>query len=85
MRSVEALFLRYHDDLLAWVGVRYGHDLAEDVVATVFLKLLRGHLPDPERDPWPWLRTIARNAAIDHLRARASLVPLDDNADAPVT
>lgn len=52
--QVEALFLRYHDDLLAWVGVRYGNDLAEDVVATVFLKLLRGHLPDPERDPWPW-------------------------------
>jgi RNA polymerase sigma-70 factor (ECF subfamily) len=44
---------------------------AEDVVQNVFLSLHRArHTYRPERPFGPWLRAIARNAVIDHLRAR---------------
>ena len=43
----------------------------EDVVQNVFLSLHRArHTYRPERPFGPWLHAIARNAAIDHLRAR---------------
>lgn len=74
--TVESLYRRHHDDLLAWVRARFGPDLAEDVVATVFLKLQQGHLPDPAREPWPWLRRIAINAAVDLVRAQRTREPL---------
>ena len=46
-------------------------DIVEDVVQNVFLSLHRArHTYRPERPFGPWLRAIARNAVIDHLRTR---------------
>ncbi|MBM3811958.1 MAG: sigma-70 family RNA polymerase sigma factor [Acidimicrobiia bacterium] len=46
---------------------------AEDVLQTVFLKLLDSRLPlDPIRSPEPYLRRAATNASIDLLRKRSS-------------
>ncbi|HVP27611.1 MAG TPA: sigma-70 family RNA polymerase sigma factor [Myxococcota bacterium] len=46
--------------------------LAEDVVQNVLLQLHRArHTYRPARPFGPWLRTIARNASIDALRAHA--------------
>ena len=43
----------------------------EDVVQNVFLSMHRArHTYRPERAFSPWLHAIARNAAIDHVRAR---------------
>ena len=44
---------------------------AEDVVQTVFLRMMRNDSrPDPERPPQSYLRRAARNASIDLLRQR---------------
>jgi RNA polymerase sigma-70 factor (ECF subfamily) len=46
-------------------------DLVEDVVQNVLLSLHRArHTYRSERPFGPWLRAVARNAVIDHLRAR---------------
>lgn len=57
-------------------------DSVEDVVQNVLLAIHRArHTWRPERPFGPWWRAIARNAAIDHLRARgrrsAREAPLD--------
>ncbi|HWL34932.1 MAG TPA: sigma-70 family RNA polymerase sigma factor [Frankiaceae bacterium] len=37
---------------------------------------------DPHRDPWPWVNTTARNAAIDSLRRNRRLVSTDELPEA---
>lgn len=64
---MEELFEQYYGKLVAHLRPQVGID-AEDVAGEVFCRLLeRGGL-DPERDPWPYLRTIARRIAIDSWR-----------------
>jgi RNA polymerase sigma-70 factor (ECF subfamily) len=49
----------------------FARENVEDVVQNVFLSLHRArHTYRAERPFGPWLRAIARNAVIDHLRAR---------------
>jgi len=64
---------------------------AEDVTQEVFLKVYNAaHRLDPERDPGPWLTTIATNACRDvwrsgaHRMARRS-TPVDDDPESGVT
>lgn len=46
-------------------------DAAEDVVQNILLSLHRArHTYRPERPFLPWLRAVARNAVLDHLRSR---------------
>jgi RNA polymerase sigma-70 factor (ECF subfamily) len=46
-------------------------DAAEDVVQNVLLSIHRArHTYRPERRLLPWLRAVARNAVLDHLRDR---------------
>jgi RNA polymerase sigma-70 factor (ECF subfamily) len=55
---------------------------AEDLTSVTFEKAWRGR-DRYRRDKGAfstWLFTIARNAAVDHYRARAPVVPLDDAA-----
>jgi RNA polymerase sigma-70 factor (ECF subfamily) len=60
---------------------------AEDLTSITFEKAWRGR-DRYRRDKGAfstWLFTIARNAAVDHYRARAPVVPLDDAALVAVT
>ena len=77
------LYLRFKDNVYGYVCsiVRDEHD-AEDVTQQVFTKLLRA-LPkyEPRGVPFSaWVLRVARNVALDHLRARR-LVPVEEVRD----
>lgn len=69
-RAYESLLLELVPAMRAWVRARVG-DAAEDVVQNALLALHRArHSYRGERAFGPWLRAVARNAAIDFLRER---------------
>ena len=83
--SLEDLFRRHGRSVLraAW-RVTGSESDAEDVVQTVFLRLLdHGHLATLGPEAGPYLRRAATNAALDVLRRRASAraVPIEDEGD----
>jgi RNA polymerase sigma-70 factor (ECF subfamily) len=71
--ALGALFEAYFDRVYALIRRLMGDSaLAEDVTQEVFLKVHRAaHRIDPERDPGPWLMTIAYNACRDVWRSSA--------------
>lgn len=70
------LYVRYADDVCGYVQsvVRDPHE-AEDITQNVFAKLMTAILKYEERDvPFTaWILRVARNAALDHLRARRQI------------
>src|SRR3954452_24707819 len=73
VQALNFLYLRYADEILRFVKslVRDHHE-AEDITQNVFLKLMRviGKY-EPREVPFSaWIRKVARNVALDHLRAR---------------
>jgi len=78
--ALHFLYVRYGEDVRRYVNsiVRDHHE-AEDVTQSVFLKLMsaiKGY--QPRGIPFAaWLLRVARNAAVDSLRARRAL-PSDD-------
>jgi RNA polymerase sigma-70 factor (ECF subfamily) len=70
------LYVRYAPDLFRYVNsfVRDHHE-AEDIVQNVFAKLITTIGKYKEKDvPFTaWLLRVARNAALDHLRARRAI------------
>jgi RNA polymerase sigma-70 factor (ECF subfamily) len=70
--ALGALFDTYFDRLFGFAYRLLGdHSAAQEVTQEVFLKVHRAaHQIDPERDPGPWLMTIARNACREHWRKR---------------
>src|SRR5215208_617652 len=79
-RAFEAIFDRYHAQLLAFCRHMLGsaHE-AEDALQHVFLAAHQ-HLRANQRTIQlkPWLYAIARNRCLDVLRARREAVALDD-------
>lgn len=83
--ALAAFFTTYFDRVYALVYRLLGDRArAEDAVSDVFLKVHRaaGRL-DPERDPMPWLVTIASNVCKDLWRSgteklHRGAVPIDD-------
>jgi RNA polymerase sigma-70 factor (ECF subfamily) len=71
--AFRALYERHADTIYGYARRILGNDAAaEDVSQEVFLALLRGgRTYDGARAFRPWLLTLVRNKAIDHLRARA--------------
>jgi RNA polymerase sigma-70 factor (ECF subfamily) len=71
--AYEKLLLELLPHLRGFVRRRIGDsDALEDVVQNVFVSLHRArHTYRPERPFGPWLHAVARNAVIDHARARA--------------
>jgi RNA polymerase sigma-70 factor (ECF subfamily) len=65
---LDALFRRHQGWLLALLRLRYGRDLAEDLLQETFLKAAQQNPDPPPRHPKAWLITIARNAARDRHR-----------------
>jgi RNA polymerase sigma-70 factor (ECF subfamily) len=78
--AVRFLYLRYADHIYGYVAsiVRDEHE-AEDVTQHVFAKLMT-QLPKYESREVPfsaWILRVARNAAVDHVRARRA-IPCDE-------
>jgi RNA polymerase sigma-70 factor (ECF subfamily) len=74
--ALHFIYVRYADDVYGFINsiVREHHE-AEDVTQNVFLKLPRVISKYEERAvPFSaWLLRVARNAALDHLRARRQI------------
>lgn len=65
---VEQIYREHHARIVRLIAYRFGSGIAEDIASKVFEKLLEGRMPDPGRPVWPWLRRVALNQALDHLR-----------------
>lgn len=78
--ALSYLYVRFADDVFGYVNsiVRDTHE-AEDITQSVFAKLLRAiRRYEPREVPFKaWLLRVARNAALDHVRARR-LVPREE-------
>ena len=73
MEALHFLYVRYAADVLRYVRSFVGdHHEAEDITQNVFVKLMSviGKY-EPREVPFAaWIMRVARNAALDHLRAR---------------
>lgn len=70
-RAFERLFRQFEREVYGWI-LRIVRDPsgAEDVLAESFWRAFRGRAQfDPARSFGAWMRRIATNAALDHLRA----------------
>lgn len=80
MEALHFLYVRYAEDVLRYVrSVVRDHHEAEDITQNVFVKLVAviGKY-EPQDVPFAaWILRVARNAALDHLRARRML-PCED-------
>jgi RNA polymerase sigma-70 factor, ECF subfamily len=79
--AIHYLYVRYGDDVFAYVRsiVRDHHD-AEDITQGVFAKLMSAIQRYEERGAIPfagWIMRVARNATLDHLRARRQ-IPVEE-------
>jgi RNA polymerase sigma-70 factor, ECF subfamily len=78
--GIRYLYVRYADDVLAYVQsiVRDRHE-AEDITQNVFAKLMSAIGKYEERAvPFAgWIMRVARNATLDHLRARRQ-IPVEE-------
>ncbi len=74
--ALHFLYVRYAPDLLRYVNsFLHDHHESEDVVQNVFAKLITTIGKYEERDvPFTaWILRVARNAALDHLRAKRAI------------
>jgi RNA polymerase sigma-70 factor (ECF subfamily) len=86
------LYVRYSDDVLRYVAsfVRDHHE-AEDITQNVFAKLMKAiKRYQQQQVPFDaWILRVARNAALDHLRAKRAIpteeVRVADNGHAEVS
>jgi RNA polymerase sigma-70 factor, ECF subfamily len=78
--GIHYLYARYADDVLNYVrSIVRDHHEAEDITHNVFAKLITAINRYEERAvPFAaWITRVARNAALDHLRARRQ-IPVDE-------
>jgi RNA polymerase sigma-70 factor (ECF subfamily) len=91
MSALHFLYVRFADDVCGYVRsiVRDSH-AAEDITQNVFGKLMTAiHKYEPREVPFAaWILRVARNSALDHLRARRQIpfeeVRTDDEGDEQV-
>lgn len=91
MSALHFLYVRFADDVCGYVRsiVRDSHE-AEDITQNVFAKLMTAiHKYEPRDVPFAaWILRVARNMALDHLRARRQIpfeeVRTDDEGHAQV-
>ena len=73
MEAIHFLYVRYADDVLRYVNsFVHDHHEAEDITQNVFAKLIHAINKYEQRAvPFTaWILRVARNAALDHMRAR---------------
>jgi RNA polymerase sigma-70 factor (ECF subfamily) len=70
-RAFEAVYRHFEVDVHRWiVRIVRDEDAAEDVLVEAFWRAYRGRARfDPSRSFGAWMRRIATNASLDHLRA----------------
>ncbi len=85
LSSFEELVRRHRQAVYrACWAVAGNHADADDAAQEAFLRAFRSLSSyDPNRPFLPWLRRIARNAALDLVTARRPIVPLEEVADPP--
>lgn len=80
MGAIHFLYVRYAPDVLRYVN-SFIHDPheAEDITQNVFAKLITaiGKYEQREVPFTAWILRVARNAALDHMRARRA-IPMED-------
>ena len=78
--GIHYLYVRYADDVRGYVqSIVHDHHEAEDVTQNVFAKLITAIAKYEERSsPFAaWIMRVARNAALDHVRARRQ-IPVEE-------
>jgi DNA-directed RNA polymerase specialized sigma24 family protein len=78
--AIHYLYVRYADDVFGYVqSIVRDHHEAEDITQNVFAKLITAIERYEERAvPFAaWIMRVARNAALDHLRARRQ-IPVEE-------
>ncbi|HEX8959448.1 MAG TPA: sigma-70 family RNA polymerase sigma factor [Solirubrobacterales bacterium] len=80
MGAIHFLYVRYAQDVLGYVNsfVQDRHE-AEDITQNIFAKLITAIAKYEQREvPFTaWILRVARNAALDHMRARRA-IPMED-------
>jgi len=82
--AFESLFRQYQRDVYRWI-IRIVRDsaAAEDLTVETFWRMYRARTRfNPEGNGAAWLRRIATNAALDHLRHAKRQVPLPEDLPA---
>lgn len=82
--AFETLFRQFQAEVYRWI-VRIVRDpgVAEDLTVETFWRMHRAHARfDPKCNCGAWLRRIATNAAVDHLRQRRREDPLPEDLPA---
>jgi RNA polymerase sigma-70 factor, ECF subfamily len=71
-QAFEQMFRQFERDVFGWIlRIVRDRSAAEDVLVETFWRAYRGRAQfDPERSFGAWIRRIATNASLDHLRAR---------------
>jgi RNA polymerase sigma-70 factor, ECF subfamily len=85
LEAFETLFRQYQGDIFRWVmRIVRNTATAEDLTVEAFWRVYRAHARfDPATGNFGgWLRRIATNAAIDHLRRSRVEVPLPEDLPA---
>jgi RNA polymerase sigma-70 factor, ECF subfamily len=80
MDGIRFLYARFADDVCGYVRSIVQHEQdAEDITQNVFAKLVTAiHKYEPREVPFAaWILRVARNAALDHLRARRQ-IPVEE-------
>jgi RNA polymerase sigma-70 factor, ECF subfamily len=79
--AIHYLYVRYADDVFAYVrSIVRDHHEAEDITQSVFAKLMTAIQRYEEQRAVPfagWIMRVARNATLDHLRARRQ-IPVEE-------
>lgn len=86
LEAFESLFRQYQGEVYRWImRIVRNSPTAEDLTVETFWRMYRARAQfDPAKGALgPWLRRIATNAALDHLRRSRREVPLPD--DLPAT
>jgi RNA polymerase sigma factor (sigma-70 family) len=83
--AFESLFRRHQGEVYGWI-VRIVRDpaAAEDLTVETFWRIYRIHARfDPSRSFEPWVRRIATNAALDHLKTVRPEIDLPEDFPSP--
>src|SRR5690349_19032015 len=87
LEAFETLFREFQGEVYGWI-LRIVRDpgVAEDLTVEAFWRAYRACAPfDPSRSFAAWMRRIATNLAIDHLKKVRREVPLLEDTPAPCT
>ncbi len=82
LEAFESLFRQYQGEVYRWImRIVRNSATAEDLTVETFWRMYRAHaqFDVSKGNCGPWLRRIATNAALDHLRRSRREVPLPDD------